>query len=338
MARTARPGGGRNVMRLVEADFPEKFRDQVVKYAELAEPIHWRISDADSKKRCVLRAVFSGGDAQELIDALQGLFDEGVEWRIIILPVEATAPKVEATETEKDKARKKTIALREEIYHDVSGGAAISNDFLLLTLLSTIVAAVGLSTSNVAVVIGAMVIAPLLGPVLAFSFAAALGDLPLLLRAARTAMAGLAVGAGVSFLIGLFFPVDFQSAELTARTVLGMDAVALALASGGAAALSIAAGLPSALVGVMVAVALLPPSAAAGMYLGGGDPESAFRAGLLLAVNVVCVNLAALSVFAYKGIRPRTWLERISAKRATKVNAATLVFLLFVLMGAVYLF
>lgn len=283
-----------------------------------------------------MRAVFSGGDAQELVDALQGLLDDGVDWRIIVLPVEATAPKVEPKETEKDKARKKTIALREEIYQDVSGGAAISNDFLLLTLLSTIVAAVGLSTSNVAVVIGAMVIAPLLGPVLAFSFAAALGDLPLLLRAARTAMAGLAVGAGVSFLIGLFFPVDFQSTELTARTVLGMDAVALALASGGAAALSIAAGLPSALVGVMVAVALLPPSAAAGMYLGGGDPESAFRAGLLLAVNVVCVNLAALAVFAYKGIRARTWLERISAKRATKVNVATLVFLLLVLMVAVY--
>lgn len=329
-------------MRLVEAEFPESFRDQVVKYAELAEPVHWRISDADGGKACVLRALFPGGEAQELIDALQGLFEEGAKWRIIIIPVEATAPKVEPPEPDKDaerkKARKKTIALREEIYHDVSGGAAVTADFMLLTFLSTIVAAVGLSADNVAVVIGAMVIAPLLGPVLAFSFAAALGDLPLLLRAARTALAGLALGAGLSFLIGLFFPVDFESAELTARTVLGLDAVALALASGGAAALSIAAGLPSALVGVMVAVALLPPSAAAGMYLGGGDPESAFRAGLLLAVNVVCVNLAALAVFAYKGIRPRTWLERVSAKRATQVNAATLVFLLLVLTAAILLF
>lgn len=329
-------------MRLVEAEFPKSFRDQVVKYATLAEPVHWRISDADEGKRCVLRALFSGGEAQELLDALQGLFEEGTKWRIIIIPVEATAPKIETADQDKDaeknKARKKAIALREEIYHDVSGGAAITADFMLLTFLSTVVAAVGLSTNNVAVVIGAMVIAPLLGPVLAFSFAAALGDLPLLLRAARTALAGLAVGAGLSFLIGLFFPVDFESAELATRTVLGLDAVALALASGGAAALSIAAGLPSALVGVMVAVALLPPSAAAGMYLGGGDPESAFRAGLLLAVNVVCVNLAALAVFAYKGIRPRTWLERISADRATKVNAATLVFLLLVLTVAILLF
>ncbi len=328
-------------MRLVEAEFPERFREQVVKYAELAEPIHWRIDDAGDGKACVLRALFARGEAQELIDALQGLFEEGAKWRIIIIPVEATAPKVAPAEPDRDeerrKARRKTIALREEIYHGVSGGAAITADFVLLTLLSTIVAAVGLSANNVAVVIGAMVIAPLLGPVLAFSFAAALGDLPLLLRAARTALAGLALGAGLAFLIGLLLPVDFASDELAARTVLGLDAVALALASGGAAALSIAAGLPAALVGVMVAVALLPPSAAAGMYLGGGDPENAVRAALLLAVNVVCVNLAALAVFAYKGVRPRTWLERVSAKRAAKVNAATLAFLLAVLTGAIIL-
>lgn len=327
-------------MRLVEAEFPESFYERVEKYVTLAEPVHWRISDVDSKGRCILRAVFSSGEAQELVDALQGLFEEGGDWRIIILPVEATAPRVENGETEKDekeKRRKKTLALREEIYLDVAGGAALTNDFLVLTALSTIVAAIGLSTDNIAVVIGAMVIAPLLGPVIAFAFSAAIGDLKLLLRASRTALAGLALGAALAFLIGAFFPVNLASGELTSRTVLGLDAVALALASGGAAALSIAAGLPSALVGVMVAVALLPPSAAAGLYLGGGDPESAFRAAALLAVNVVCVNLAALAVFAYKGVRPRTWLERLSADRATRVNAAVLVCLLIVLVGAILL-
>ena len=322
-------------MRLVEAEFPEEFRERIEKYVELSEPVHWRLSDADSKNRCVLRAVFKSNEAQELIDAIQGLLEGSNDWRIIVLPVEATAPRIETADDEKERSRKKTIALREEIYNDVAGGAALTSDFIILTILSTIVAVIGLSTNNVAVVIGAMVIAPLLGPVLAFSFAAAIGDLQLLLRSARTALAGLGVGASLSIIFGLMFPVDFSSAELSARTVFGLDTVALALASGGAAALSIAAGLSSALVGVMVAVALLPPSAAAGVYLGGGDPESAFRALMLLAVNVVCVNLAALCVFAYKGIRPRTWLERISADRATKVNAAVLIFLLAVLIAAI---
>lgn len=321
-------------MRLVEAEFPQSFCEQVRKYAALADAIHWRLSDADSEGRCVLRAIFESGEAQELVDALQTLFEGENNWRIIVLPVEATAPKFEAKDVEKER-RRKTVALREEIYQDTAAGAALSGDFLVLTTLSTIVAIIGLSADNIAVVIGAMVIAPLLGPVLAFAFAAAIGDLSLLLRAARTALAGLALGTMIAVIIGAVFPVDFASHELTARTALGLDAIALALASGAAAALSIAAGLPAALVGVMVAVALLPPSAAAGLYLGHGDIANASRAGVLLTVNVVCVNLAALTVFAYKGIRPRTWIEKISADRAVKVNAAALIFLLALLTGAI---
>ncbi len=321
-------------MRLVEAEFPEEFCDRVSKYADLAEAVHWRVSDADSNGRCVLRAVFESGEAQELVDALQTLLEKEKGWRIIVLPVEATAPKPEKRDDEKER-RRKTLALREEIYQDTAAGAELTGDFLILTALSTIVAAIGMSSNNMAVVIGAMVIAPLLGPVLAFAFAAAIGDLGLLLRAAKTALTGLALGALLAVVIGAGFEVDFASDELTVRTQLGLDAVVLALASGAAAALSISAGLPGALVGVMVAVALLPPSAAAGLYLGGGDFENALRAGMLLTVNVVCVNLAALAVFAYKGVRPRTWLERVAAGRATRVNAAVLVLLLALLTAVI---
>lgn len=322
-------------MRLVEAEFPERFSEQIQKYTELSEPIHWRMSDADSSGRCVLRAVYDGGEAQELLDALQGLLEDQKNWRIIVLPVEATAPRAKKKENGDSERKKKTVALREEIYQDTAAGAKLNSDFLILTALSTIVAAIGLSSDNLAVVIGAMVIAPLLGPVVAFSFAAALGDLELLLKSAKTALTGLALGASLAVLIGAFFPVDFASHEMTSRTVLGLDAIALALASGAAAALSIAAGLPSALVGVMVAVALLPPSASAGMFLGGGHMDEAIRAAMLLTVNIVCVNLAALAVFAYKGVRPRTWLERLSADRATKVNAGVLVVFLLILTAII---
>lgn len=322
-------------MRLVEAEFPASYCERVRKYVELADAIHWRIADADAQGRCVLRAVFEMGGAQQLVDAMQGLFETEAKWRIIVLPVEATAPHTGKARAAGDELKRKTVALREEIYHDVSEGAALSADFLLLTALSTIVAAIGLATNNIAVIIGAMVIAPLLGPVVAFAFGAAIGDLDLVMRAGRAALSGLGLGFAFALGVGAVFPFDLSSPELVARTGIGLDAVALALASGAAAALSISAGLPGALVGVMVAVALLPPSAAAGIFLGAGDPASAFRAGLLLTVNVVCVNLAALGVFAYKGIRPRTWVERISAAKATRVNAGVLVFLLAVLVAAI---
>jgi len=97
-----------------------------------------------------------------------------------------------------------------------------------------------------------------------------------------------------------------DSVELLARTSVGLDGVLLALASGLAAALSLTTGLSSVLVGVMVAVALLPPTATAGIMLGAGNFELATGALLLLAVNVVCVNIAAKLVFLFRGVRPRT--------------------------------
>ena len=67
---------------------------------------------------------------------------------------------------------------------------------------------------------------------------------------------------------------------------------------------------------LMVAVALLPPTATMGMLLGAGHTELASGAMLLLAVNVVCVLLSAMSVFLLKGVKPRTWLERTKAKQS----------------------
>jgi len=118
--------------------------------------------------------------------------------------------------------------------------------------------------------------------------------------------------------------------------VAGWDSIALALASGAAAALSLSTGLSSILVGVMVAVALLPPAATLGLMLGQGHTQLAIGAGLLLAVNVVCVNLASKLVFIAKGINPRTWLEKEKAKRAMVVYVLGWITTLIVLMVIIY--
>jgi len=66
----------------------------------------------------------------------------------------------------------------------------------------------------------------------------------------------------------------------------------------------------------MVAVALLPPAVTLGIMLGDGNIQLAIGAGLLLAINIVCVNLASKLVFLFKGVSPRTWLEKEKAKVA----------------------
>ena len=275
--------------------------------------------------------VVETSDSQESIDLIQTALIGRTDWQIRILPVEAIINPKQTVEKEKDpdEGPKKESASREEIYQDVAAQAKITRDFILLSILSAVVAALGINADNVAVVIGAMVIAPLLGPLLAFSFGSALGDVTLMLNAARTTAAGLAVGFVTAFAVGMIVDVNLDSKELLDRGQIGIDSIALALASGAAAALSVATGLSSALVGVMVAVALLPPSVAVAMFIGVGDFALAERATLLLFANIISVGIASQLVFLLRGIRPRTWREKEAAKKSQRVNLSVWGLLLF---------
>ncbi|MEO0427158.1 MAG: TIGR00341 family protein [Pseudomonadota bacterium] len=267
---------------------------------------------------------------QALLDNLQNALEGCRNWRILLHETAAVIPHTEEEdkrEQERDERRRRerVSTSREELYQQVGGGAKLSRDFLLLVVLSTVVAAVGLINDNVAVVIGAMVIAPLLGPNLALAFAAAIGDREMIGRALVTGLAGLGIAIGLAALLPLFFEVDLANGELSGRTSVGFDAIALALASGAAAALSVSTGVSSVLVGVMVAAALLPPAATIGIALTDGQPMAAAGAALLLAVNLVSVNLAAVTVFLAKGLRPRTWFERQEAQQSLRVTLAVLI-------------
>lgn len=273
---------------------------------------------------------------QAVMDALQNsLAADGLS-RIVVLPVEATIPHIEADDQEKEKTGAGGVT-REELYHSASKNAELNSNFLLLVFLSTIVAAIGLIENNVAVVIGAMVIAPLLGPNIALALAAALGDIPLMWTALKTNLAGLGLAFGLSLMIGLLLPTELDSQELISRTYVGMDSVVLALASGAAAVLSLTTGLSSVLVGVMVAVALLPPTATVGLMLGSGQMDLALGAALLLAVNIVCVNLAAKVVFIVRGVKPRTWFEKRKAKQSMTTYMVIWIISLLVLVISIYL-
>ena len=160
-----------------------------------------------------------------------------------------------------------------------------------------------------------MLIAPLLGPNLALALATTLGDFKLLFRAAKINLAGIGISILFAFLIGLVWRYGFDSYSFHVHSQVGYDSIILALASGAAAVISLISGLSSILVGVMVAVALLPPAATIGIMLSMGNYSQALVAGLLLAVNVVCINLSANIVFLLKGVQPAKWYEKQKAKR-----------------------
>ena len=289
-----------------------------------AKPVDWNCAADPEGERDIAQIVLEDNQCQSLMDTLQTLFIGREDWRLVLTDVEAVLPRVEAepdeTEGAEDKKKPAAQAVREALFEEVMGNSRITGDFLLLTMLSAIVAAIGLNEDNVAVVIGAMVIAPLLGPVLAFGLAAALGSGKFMLQAARTAGVGLAAGIGTVFLLSLVMPINLDSQELVARTDISAEIVALALASGAAAALSTTGGLSASLVGVMVAVALLPPSAAAAIYLGAGEVRSALAALIVVALNITCVLISTQMVFALKGVRPRRWIQQKNAARSLRLN------------------
>lgn len=242
---------------------------------------------------------------QGLIDDLQKLSATSPRFRINILQVDATVPAAGSTST---------VDTREELTAKMARGAHLDFNYLLLTFLSAIVALIGLLQDNVAVVIGAMVIAPFLGPNLAFAFATSLGDRSMMREAFLTGLSGVAFAVAIAAVFGAVWGGVPESEELLARTTIGLDGVALAVASGVAGVLSLTSGLSMTLVGVMVAVAILPPAATFGFMAGAGEVKMAYGAMLLLSVNIVCVNLSGLLVFLAKGIAPRHWFERKMAK------------------------
>ena len=219
--------------------------------------VNW-VGSADEQGRQLIRILVSDENRQSVLDALQGLLGETS--KILVLSLEAVLPRQEP-KTSAAEGGETVTTTREELYNNIVKNARLDSTYLLLVFLSTVVVAIGLLEDNVAVVIGAMVIAPLLGPNMALALGAALGDMPLMWKAIKATLAGLAMALLFSILIGIFWPLNVSSQELMARTDVGLDSVVLALASGAAAVISLTTGLASVLVGVMVAVALLPPTA-----------------------------------------------------------------------------
>lgn len=348
-------------LRIIEISAPQASSDKIKDLAERYNAIDcWQSARKSwlQKKdddRLTSRILVDVKNQQDLLDALQRAINKNEDWRIILSPVEATLPRVENdpdTDTQSDAPSKKKTdgkfkiqnilkgsVTREELHDDMEKGASLTIDFLLLVILSSLVAGIGLIHSDIAVVIGAMVIAPLLGPNLALAFGAALGDKQLIIKAIKTN----AVGIGFTLFITILasFLVSEQavldSTEMMNRTNVGYASIVLALASGAAAVLSLTMGVSSALVGVMVAVALMPPAVTLGVTLGNGQFNLAYGTFLLLATNIVCVNLAAQAIFRLKGIKPRTWYEEKNAKKASKINGLVWLFLLACLAILIWL-
>lgn len=282
--------------------------------------------DSLSEHQTLIKILVPLEETEPLIDALEKQYQVMKGFRLILLPVVAAVPRPELLEEEEGaKApkpaapeEKKERASREELYTQITDTSRLNRVYLAMVLLSAIVAAIGILNDNVAVVIGAMVIAPLLGPNVGLSLATTLGDIYLAKASLKANAAGLLGALGLSMLLGLVLAVDPATPQIAARANIGLMDVVLALAAGSAGALAFTSGAPAAIVGVMVAVALLPPVVTLGLLVGSSHFALALGAMLLVMTNIICVNLAGVVTFLVQGVRPITWWEAHKAKRATR--------------------
>ncbi|BAY85661.1 putative membrane protein [Calothrix parasitica NIES-267] len=323
-------------LRLVEVYLPEeqgkKFEELIEGYSSLEV---WQKKLEDN--RLLFKVLLSSGEVEPLVDGLVDKFTDVSGFRLLLLPVEASLPRLESSENSIGLPEAPSRINREEIYTNVATSVNFSWTQISLLLLSSSIAAVGLVRDSEVVIIGAMVIAPLLKPNMALAVATTLGDLSLALKTVRVGFIGVLVPIVFSVLIGLLYPVSPDLPEIAIRTTLTLPDIVVALASGAAAAISLTAGEISSIVGVMVSVALLPPLVTWGMLMGSGEWEPAFGAMLLVTANVASLNLAAIITLLLQDVRPTGWLESIKAKKLTQIASGGWILLLAGLIAVIFI-
>lgn len=195
-----------------------------------------------------------------------------------------------------------------EMREAMTSGARPGANFFVLITLSCIIATLGLLLDSGAVVIGAMLVAPLMTPILAFSLGMVLGEVRLIRLSIEAVFKGVASAIIIAAFIGLFSPLKDLTGEIMARTQPTLLDLAVALASGMAGAYALARkDVSAALPGVAIAAALMPPLGVVGLGLSLGNAQVAGGAFLLFVTNLASISLAGMLVFMLLGVRPQTW-------------------------------
>ena len=173
--------------------------------------------------------------------------------------------------------------------------------FHFMLMLSAIISTLGLLANSVAIIIGAMIIAPLMGPIIGMAYSVAMGNRKLLRRSSLTLLKGVILTVGASWLTASIIGLETVESEILSRTNPTLIDFGIAMAAGLAGAFtqtrrSIADAIP----GVAIAVALVPPLSVIGIGLGLGRQQIATGAFLLFSTNLICIIFFGSLVFLFQ--------------------------------------
>lgn len=199
------------------------------------------------------------------------------------------------------------------LFFEAEQGRGRTVQFLVQMVLATVIATLGVLTDSTAVVIGAMVVAPLMLPLLAAGLSLGMGWPRRLVRSLALAALGIVLAVGVAFVLvrALGMGIDLQAnSQVSSRIAPTVPDLLIAVASGAAGAFALSRrNLGTALPGVAIAIALVPPLAVLATCLEQGAWSAAAGAGLLFLTNIVCMVAAAGLTFVLTGVVPLSSLE-----------------------------
>ena len=318
-------------MRLIQTLVPEGKRQLVIDLLEDAE-IDYAMT-AETSRSDYSDIVYIPTDVDSVEGILDELRDVGVErdGYMIVSDVETiVSDRFEKQQAEDDEEEETNGVAeddrisREELQTKARNLSRSTTNYIALTLISAIVATAGLLQDSAAVVVGSMVIAPLIGPAMASCVGTVTSDDALFWEGMRSQAIGLAVAVGSATLFAAGYRAVLAPElellliqQVAERAHPGLLSLAIALGAGVAGALSLTSGADEALVGVMIAVALMPPAAAVGLGIAYVDLTLAVGAGVLVLVNLMSINVAGVVAIWLKRYRPTHWYDAQEARRLT---------------------
>lgn len=236
------------------------------------------------------------------------------------------------SEVQETESKPATKEMPEPFDTSISQGirdrASFSGSYLLMNTLATTIACYGLFVNSPAVVIGAMIVAMLLSPILGVALALVDNDIALLKKSLLTLLFGVLAVMLTALAIGYIHREIPLTDEILARTAPNLFDLMIALAGGAAGAFAtVSPRLSSAGVGVAIATALVPPLSSSSILLVRGEYRLAFGAFLLAFVNIVAIQLASSVIMWLMGFRSITQTKRLSLIRFLQLNVVSLLLL-----------
>lgn len=224
-----------------------------------------------------------------------------------------------------------------EVVAQISAGVSFRGANLWVLIFAILIASLGLNVNSTAVIIGAMLISPLMGPIIGMGMAAGISDIDLLKRSAKNYTVATVISIITATIYFLLTPIDDAGSELLARTWPTLYDVLIAFCGGAAGIIALTTrGKGNVIPGVAIATALMPPLCTAGFGLATGHWAYFFGAFYLFFINSVFIAAATFAGTRLLQFTPRKFLSPTAARRARSAITAIIVLTLIpaVLMTA----